>query len=97
MKISNLSLYIVELPFRFSFNHSLAKRSCSYNLIVKATIESKGKTYTGYGEGVPREYVTGETIEQAIEYLVDQYFPTFIDKQFSNTTIFASVLITLPK
>ena len=85
MKIRDLSLFIVELPFRFAFNHSLAKRSYSTNLIVKAVIETNnGNLVTGYGEGIPREYVTGETIEQASNLLKHSYFPHFIDQEFSN-------------
>ncbi len=85
MKIHALNLYIVELPFRLSFNHSLAKRSYSTNLIVQAVIETPGgNLVTGYGEGIPREYVTGETIEQASNLLIHSYFPHFLEKSFSN-------------
>jgi L-Ala-D/L-Glu epimerase len=93
MKILDLSLYIVELPFRFAFNHNLAKRSSSHNLIVKATIETEKGISTGYGEGIPREYVTGETIEQSIRYLNEKYFPKFKNKEFSNTADLVSYII----
>ncbi len=84
MKIRALHLYIVDLPFRFSFNHSLAKRSSSTNLIVKAIVEKNGLFFEGFGEGIPREYVTGETIEQATVLLQEKYFPSVIDQYFSN-------------
>ena len=56
----------VRLPFRFSFGHALATRRSSTNLFVKVAL-SDGTT--GFGEGVPREYVTGETIDQGVELL----------------------------
>jgi muconate cycloisomerase len=86
MKISNLRLFIVELPFRFSFKHSLAKRSQSHNLIVEATIETNKGKFVGYGEGIPREYVTGETIEQASNHLNMLYFAQFLGQQFANSS-----------
>ncbi len=93
MKILDLSLYVVELPFRFAFNHNLAKRSRSHNLIVKATIETEAGVSIGYGEGIPREYVTGETIDQAVEYLKEKYFPHFKGKEFSNASELLSYIL----
>jgi L-Ala-D/L-Glu epimerase len=86
MIIRNLQLYTVNLPFRFAFRHSLAERSCSHNVIVKATIENNsGDLFTGYGEGIPRDYVTGETIEQTEAIINKIYFPRFLGQQFSDS------------
>ena len=52
----------VELPFRFSFGHALAARSSSTNVVTRVALDDGT---VGYGEGVPREYVTGETVESA--------------------------------
>jgi muconate cycloisomerase len=46
--------------------HSSHERVTSDNLVVRATLDD-GRT--GYGEGVPRSYVTGETIETAFAVL----------------------------
>ncbi len=85
MQIQNLSFYLVNLPFRFAFKHSLASRSYSQNVIVKASIQTdNGQLVTGFGEGIPREYVTGETIEHAPELLTNTYFPCLIGQHSSN-------------
>ena len=46
--------------------HASFERSVSENLVVRVTL-SDG--ITGYGEGVPRSYVTGETLESAFAAL----------------------------
>ncbi len=60
MTISSLKLYKVAVPLKRVIRHASFERSESENLIVRATL-SDGTT--GYGEGVPRSYVTGETVE----------------------------------
>ncbi len=46
--------------------HASFERSDSENLVVRVTL-SDG--LSGYGEGVPRSYVTGETLESAFAAL----------------------------
>lgn len=53
-------------PFRFVFKHTSAARAATANVVVRVT----GADGTvGYGEGCPREYVTGETVESATRFL----------------------------
>lgn len=70
--VEQIVAQLVELPFRFSFGHALASRSSTTNLVVRVQL-SDGSV--GYGEGVPREYVTGETAETALARVVDVYGP----------------------
>lgn len=63
MKILRVDAFVIRLPFRFSFGHSIASRAYSDNLIVRIELEDGS---CGYGEGIPREYVTGETIDGAL-------------------------------
>ena len=72
MKIRSLETFNITLPFRISFGHSLASRDESKNLIVKITLDNG---ICGYGEGVPRDYVTGETLAQAEENVLLRYAP----------------------
>lgn len=72
MKIRSIETFIVRLGFRFSFAHSLASRNSSRNLIVRLTLEDGT---TGWGESVPRDYVTGETVEQAEESIQLKFSP----------------------
>lgn len=57
-----------DSPMRFSFKHASAARNKTQNVIVSLT-DNNGQT--GYGEGCPREYVTGETSESAFSFLED--------------------------
>ena len=81
MKIRSLETYKITLPFRFSFGHSLASRKESSNLIVKITLDNG---ICGYGEGVPRDYVTGESIEQAENNVLTQYAPHVLGIPMDN-------------
>ena len=81
MKIRSLETFKITLPFRFSFGHSLASRSESQNLLVKITLNNG---ITGWGEGVPRDYVTGETIDTAEENVLLRYSPEIIGLNLEN-------------
>ncbi len=81
MKIRSLETFKITLPFRFSFGHSLASRAESSNLIVKITLNDG---CTGYGEGIPRDYVTGETIDAAEDNVLLKYAPHVIGLEMDN-------------
>lgn len=53
-------------PMRFSFKHASASRAKTQNVVVAITDENG---CVGYGEGCPRDYVTGETLAGAISFL----------------------------
>ena len=72
LRVERIAAHLVELPFRFRFGHALASRASSVNLIVVVQLADGS---IGYGEGVPREYVTGETPESAITRVTDEYGP----------------------
>ena len=65
-RIQTIEILTLRLPFRFSFGHSLAERSSTVNILVRLTLANG---IVGYGEGVPRDYVTGETVDGALEAL----------------------------
>lgn len=65
MKIKRVRLYHVEIPFRHSFNHHLKKRNKSSSLILELETVCGN---TGYGEGAPRPYISGETIWNNKQY-----------------------------
>jgi muconate cycloisomerase len=66
MRVVELALIHAAIPLRKVVRHASASRELSDNLIVRATLENG---VAGFGEGVPRSYVTGETIDAAIEQL----------------------------
>ncbi len=64
--VDSVRHYPVKLDFRLGVAHSLAARHYSENVITEL-VSSTGTA--GYGEGVPRSYVTGETTESAATVL----------------------------
>lgn len=66
MKLTSLVLYRTSVPLRKPIRHASHQRESSENLIVEAVLEDGTR---GYGEGVPRTYVTGETVETAMAAL----------------------------
>ncbi|HZW33424.1 MAG TPA: dipeptide epimerase [Isosphaeraceae bacterium] len=66
MMIAALKLFRVAVPLKKVVRHASFERSGSENLVVR--VELAGGQ-VGYGEGVPRPYVTGETIESTFGVL----------------------------
>ena len=66
MSIERLDVYRFPVPFRVVFRHASASRAEAANIIVAA----RGPDgVTGYGEGCPRDYVTGETVASAAAFI----------------------------
>lgn len=60
-----INSYPLRIPLKHSFKHASAKRSCSESIIVEVLKNG----ITGLGEGCPRPYVTGETVESGLEWI----------------------------
>jgi L-Ala-D/L-Glu epimerase len=75
--ISRIAVLTAMLPFRLSFGHALAARSSSTNVYVKLTLDDGT---VGFGEGVPREYVTGETVDGAVAALEQRLAPALLGR-----------------
>lgn len=59
-----MCLYRLAIPFRLPVSHSLAERKQAEGIVVIARGEDGA---CGYGEGTPRQYVTGETLEGCLD------------------------------
>src|SRR5260221_2487568 len=66
MRLASLAFLSLPIPFRTAFDHAAAARSCARNVIVVAADAARR---VGLGEGCPREYVTGESVESALAAL----------------------------
>jgi L-alanine-DL-glutamate epimerase-like enolase superfamily enzyme len=66
IRITSLAAYLVRLPLRFPIEHSLASNTHTGSLVVRLK-DASG--LVGYGEGVPRPYVTGETVDKAQSFI----------------------------
>lgn len=58
MQIRQLTAFVARLPLRRPFRHASAERNESENVLIRCDLADGT---TGWGEGVPRSYVTGET------------------------------------
>jgi muconate cycloisomerase len=66
MRVAELTAYHVRIPLRKPFRHASYTRHSTDNLVVRCVLQDGT---CGFGEGVPREYVTGETIDSALSLL----------------------------
>ena len=66
MRIQRLEVSSFPVPFRAVFRHASATRAQAENLIVTACSDAG---MVGYGEGCPRQYVTGETVESGTAFI----------------------------
>jgi muconate cycloisomerase len=66
MRVKEITAWQVRIPLKKPIQHASHTRTDTDNLIVRATLEDGTH---GFGEGVPREYVTGETIDSTFALL----------------------------
>jgi len=74
MNIAEISVQHLQIPFNDSFSHASAERHKSDSLIVSVLLDDGN---TGYGEGCPRSYVTGENCLYASRF-IHQIAPSII-------------------
>ena len=80
-RIKQFEIYAVDLPFRKAFEHAAAKRESSDSLFLKCILDSGT---VGFGECLPRKYVTGETRDSAFTMLSEKILPKLINKEFKS-------------
>ena len=79
--ITSFELFAVDLPFRKPFKHAAAARTSSYSLFLKCTTDTGA---VGFGESLPREYVTGESRASAFAMLRDDILPRVLERRFDS-------------
>lgn len=85
MRVIELAVWHIRIPLRQVVRHASYARADTDNILVGCMLEDGTK---GYGEGVPREYVTGETVDSALEHLKRSDLPA----QLAPCRDFAGVL-----
>jgi muconate cycloisomerase len=73
VRVVEITAFLVRIPLRRPVRHASHTRSHTDNLVVRCVLEDGTE---GFGEGVPREYVTGETAESALELLQQSDVPS---------------------
>ena len=80
-RIVSFQLWSVDLPFRHAFKHAAAERRQSDSLFLQCTLDDGT---SGFGESLPREYVSGETRDGAFELLAQRVLPRLIGRSFGS-------------
>jgi len=73
MKFADIEIFHIRIPFKRSYKHSLAEHRASDTVLVKVTTDS-GKV--GWGETIPRQYLTGETPASVIDRIMNDMRPS---------------------
>jgi L-Ala-D/L-Glu epimerase len=79
--IQKFEIFAVDLPFHKAFKHAAAERASSYSLFIKCATD---EGHLGYGECLPREYVTGESRDSAFKLLRCKLLPNLLGMQFNS-------------
>ena len=83
MKIVGATCFALRIPFVEAFGHSASVRSRSDSVVVRLTADDGA---VGYGEGLPRPYVTGETVETCVDHIAHCLWPAIADSDFPALT-----------
>ena len=66
MRVVELNAYHVRIPLKRTIKHASHVRTETDNVVVRCVLSDRSQ---GFGEGLPRDYVTGETIDSALDLL----------------------------
>jgi L-Ala-D/L-Glu epimerase len=79
--VTDLRLFAVDLPFRKPFRHAAAERNTSESIFLRIQLDGG---VAGWGECLPRSYVSGESREEAFALLRDLILPALLGRTFSS-------------
>ena len=80
-RIKGFKLFATDLPFRVRFKHAASSRKTSSSLFLKCVIDNGA---VGWGEALPRPYVTGETRDGACDLLAESVLERLVGKEFGG-------------
>src|SRR5215218_7784736 len=79
--VTELQLFAVDLPFKVAFRHAAAVRTSSQSLFLRVGLDSGAE---GWGESLPRAYVSGERREGAFALLRNSILPALVGRSFQS-------------
>src|SRR5215211_69381 len=79
--VTELQLFAVDLPFKVAFRHAAAVRTSSQSLFLRVGLASGAE---GWGESLPRAYVSGERREGAFALLRNSILPALVGRSFQS-------------
>jgi L-Ala-D/L-Glu epimerase len=81
MIVKTLDIWHLSLSFLSPIKHNLATHQGSENLVVRVTTEDG---VMGFGEGVPRGFVTGEVLSDSLSCLRQVLAPAILAREFPS-------------
>ena len=95
MRVAELTAFHVRIPLRRRVRHASHTRTVTDNVVVRCVLADGTE---GWGEGVPREYVTGETAESALAQLRRSDLPAQLEpcRDFGGAVTLAEGLSLAP-
>lgn len=72
------TIYALHIPFTEAFQHSIKERTFCDSVVIRVRDEAGTE---GFGEGVPRPYVTGETADMVVEHLARDLWPAIVERE----------------
>jgi muconate cycloisomerase len=79
--VTEFQLYAVDLPFKVAFRHAAAVRTSSESLFLRIRLDSGAE---GWGQSLPRAYVSGESRADDFALLRDAILPALIGRSFQS-------------
>jgi len=79
--VTELRLFAVDLPFKVTVRHAAAARTTSESLFLRARLDDGTE---GWGECLPRVYVSGEGRDQAFVLLRETILPALVGRSFRS-------------
>jgi L-alanine-DL-glutamate epimerase-like enolase superfamily enzyme len=80
-RVTELRLLAVDLPFKVAFRHAAATWTSSDSLFLRARLDDGTQ---GWGECLPRAYVSRERRDQAFALLRDTILPALVGRSFGS-------------
>jgi muconate cycloisomerase len=90
MRVKEITAWQVRIPLKKPIQHASHTRTETDNLIVRVVLDDRTE---GFGEGVPREYVTGENIDSTLALLARSELP----EQLEDCPSFHSALTSVER
>lgn len=81
MRIVELTVYLVRIPLKTRVKHASHTRDQTDSIVVRCRLDDGT---VGWGEGLPRSYVTGETIDVAFDLLRQSDLKAQLGSEFSD-------------
>ncbi|HSF01709.1 MAG TPA: hypothetical protein VLA62_01780, partial [Solirubrobacterales bacterium] len=78
MRLVGGTAYALDIPFVQAFQHSAAGRQACDSVVVRV-VDDRGTE--GFGEGAPRPYVTGETVDGVLDHLTTVLWPQVVGRE----------------